>query len=46
MIDHEVEAPVRRLRGRKALEGWLRRAVVVESLPAFAEELSGGQGEG
>ena len=45
-VPPDVEEQVRRLRGRKALEGWLRRAVVVESLQAFEEELSGGKGEG
>jgi hypothetical protein len=45
-VPAEVEEQVRRLRGRKALEGWLRRAVVVESLPVFAEELGRGKGEG
>ena len=45
-VPAEVEEQVRRLRGRKALEGWLRRAVVVESLPVFEEELGRGKDEG
>ena len=45
-VPAEVEEQMRRLRGRKVLEGWLRLAVVVESLPVFAEELGRGKGEG
>ena len=45
-VPADVEEQVRRLRGRKTVEGWLRRAVVVESLQIFGEELGRGKGEG
>lgn len=40
-----LEEQVRRLRGRKTLEGLHRRAVLVESLEVFGEELARVEGE-
>jgi len=41
MVPYQVEEQVSRLRGRKTLEGLHRKAVLVESLEAFGEVLSG-----
>ena len=40
MVPFEMEKQVRQIRGRKTLEGLHRRAILVESLEAFREDLS------
>ena len=40
LVPPDVEESVRSLRGRKLLEGLLRRAIVIESLEAFREQVS------
>jgi len=40
MVPYQVEKQVRRVQGRKMLEGLHRKAVLVESLKAFGEVLS------
>jgi len=39
LVPPDLEEQVRRVRGRKLLEGLLRRAILAESLEAFREEL-------
>ena len=40
MVPPELEKKVRQIRGRKTLEGLLRRAILTESLKAFGGDLS------